>query len=111
MKYTSLIITLCFLPLLALEARESKEYDNDVNYDESKIPHYDLPQLLITPDGKKITTAEEWQQIRRPQILSLFSNLIYGRVPAPSIPIKVEFEAVNTDPVHEGKGNPEGHRH
>ena len=33
-----------------------------------------------------------------PQILSLFSNLVYGRVPEPAIPIKQEFEIVKTDP-------------
>ena len=36
-----------------LQSRESKEYDNDVNYDEAKIAHYDLPKLLVTPEGKK----------------------------------------------------------
>mgnify|MGYP001410682945 CR=1 FL=1 len=66
-----------------LQSRESKEYDNDVNYDEAKIAHYDLPKLLVTPEGKKITSIKEWNEIRRPQILSLFSNLVYGRVPQP----------------------------
>lgn len=79
-------------------AREGKESDKDVNYDESKVPHYDLPPLLVTPDGKRITTADEWKTVRRPQILSLFSNLIYGRVPQPSSPLEVEFELVKTDP-------------
>lgn len=79
-------------------AREAKEYDKDVNYDEKKTPHYDLPPLLVTSQGKRITTAEEWYTIRRPEILSLFSNLVYGRVPEPSNPLKVEFEVVKTDP-------------
>ena len=60
-------------------ARQAKEGDKDVNYDESKIPAYDLPELLVTVEGKRITTAEEWREVRRPQIMSLFSNLIYGR--------------------------------
>ena len=81
-----------------LSAREPKEHDADVNYDESRLPHYDLPPLLVTPDGKRITTAEEWHTIRRPQILSLFSNLIYGKVPEPASPIRQEFEVVKTDP-------------
>ncbi|NIP98055.1 MAG: hypothetical protein GWO24_33365, partial [Akkermansiaceae bacterium] len=79
-------------------AREPKEYDNDVNYDEQKIHHYDLPPLLVTSQGKRITTPEEWHNIRRPEILSLFSNLIYGRVPEPAHPLKTEFEVVRTDP-------------
>ena len=40
-------------------ARELKEFDNDVNYDESRIPHYDLPDPLVTAEGKLVTTAEQ----------------------------------------------------
>ncbi|MCB1100628.1 MAG: acetylxylan esterase, partial [Verrucomicrobiae bacterium] len=67
-------------PLLAatIHAKEPKEYDYDLNYQESRLPAYTLPPLLVAPDGKRITTAEEWQIIRRPQILALFSNLVYG---------------------------------
>ncbi len=65
------------------DAREKKEYDSDVNYDESKIPPYDLPPLLVTAEGAKVATAGQWRNTRRPQILSLFSNLVYGQVPAP----------------------------
>jgi len=79
-------------------SREPKEYDSDVIYDESKIPHYDLPALLVTAEGKKITTSEEWRNIRRPQILSLFGNLVYGCVPEPESPIKTVFKVKKTDP-------------
>ena len=54
--------------------------------------------MLLTAEGKKITTAEEWHNIRRPQILSLFSNLIYGRVPEPASPITTTHEVVKEDP-------------
>ena len=74
--------------------RQAKEGDKDVNYDEAKIPAYDLPDLLVTVEGKRITTAEEWYALRRPQIMSLFSNLVYGRVPEPSTPMKLTFREV-----------------
>ena len=77
-------------------AREPKEYDGNVIYDEAKIPHYDLPPLLVTAEGKPVTTAEQWRTVRRPQIMSLFSNLIYGRVPEPeraSISLRVQAPA------------------
>jgi hypothetical protein len=77
--------------------REGKEFDNAVNYDESKIPHYDLPPLLVTAEGKKVTTPDEWVNVRRPQILSLFSNMVYGGVPIPESPIRVEYEVQNVD--------------
>lgn len=79
-------------------SREPKEYDSDVIYDQSKVPHYDLPPLLVTAEGKTIKTPEEWMNIRRPQILALFSNLVYGCVPKPESPIKTEFEVKKTDP-------------
>ena len=77
-------------------ARQAKEGDKDVNYDESKIPAYDLPELLVTVEGKRITTAEEWREVRRPQIMSLFSNLIYGRIPE-STSLEVSFREVKKD--------------
>lgn len=83
--------------VVAVFGREAKEGDKDVNYDEDKVPAYDLPELLVTVEGKRITTAEEWHTVRRPQIMSLFSNLIYGRVPEPSTPLKVSFKEVKKD--------------
>lgn len=80
-----------------VNAREPKEYDKDVNYDEDRLPQFDLPPLLLTAEGKKVTTAEEWMTIRRPQIMALFGNLIYGRVPEPQSPITVTHEIVSED--------------
>ena len=98
MKRALPVIAIVLASLLPASSREAKEYDKDVNYDNKKTPHYDLPPLLVTSQGKKITTADEWHNIRRPEILSLFSNLVYGRVPEPASPLKVEFEVVRTDP-------------
>jgi len=40
----ALLLLSCALSL----SREPKEYDSDVIYNESKVPHYDLPPLLVT---------------------------------------------------------------
>ena len=92
---------LCFLVVAfvatAAGAREPKEYDKDVNYDEARLPKYDLPPLLLTAEGEKVTTPEQWRNVRRPQIVSLFSNLIYGRVPTPAYPIKTEYTVLKED--------------
>lgn len=79
-------------------AREPKESDRDVIYEEAGIPHYDLPSLLVTPQGERITTPEEWFTVRRPQILALFGNLVYGRVPEPASRLRVTFEIADTNP-------------
>ncbi len=97
MKRFAVIFTAIVLFSAIGTARESKEYDADLIYDEDKIPHYELPELLVTAEGKRITTPEEWRAIRRPQILSLFSNLIYGRTPEPQSPIKTRFDVIKTN--------------
>lgn len=89
----SLIMTCC----VAVHGREKKEYDADVNYDEARVPHYDLPPLLVTAAGAPVTTPEQWRHVRRPEILALFSNLVYGRVPEPASPVQQEFEVVAVD--------------
>ena len=78
-------------------ARELREFDNDVNYNESLIPHYDLPDPLTTAEGTPVTNAKEWKNIRRPQILSLFANFIYGTVPTPPDPIKQSYHIIKED--------------
>lgn len=58
---------------------------DEFNYDEAKIPPYELPALLTTRDGKSVTTAEMWRQVRRPEILSLFEDHVFGKLP-PAVP-------------------------
>lgn len=96
MKQCSIYAIILFMNALCI-AREAKEYDSDINYEEARLPHYDLPPLLVTSQGKIISTPDEWFHIRRPEILSLFSNLIYGRIPTAASPIKTRYEIVKTD--------------
>ncbi|MBW6533763.1 MAG: acetylxylan esterase [Mariniphaga sp.] len=51
------------------------------NYDESKVGEYQLPELLVTESGQTISTSEHWETLRRPEILKLFENHVYGQVP------------------------------
>jgi hypothetical protein len=53
----------------------------DTNTDEAKVPAYTLPDPLVTASGKRVTTAADWQQARRPEILRLFDENVYGRAP------------------------------
>lgn len=77
-----------------VRADEPKYHDKDVVYDESQVPPYDLPELLVTAEGQRIESPEQWFTVRRPQIMALFGNLIYGIVPAPETPIQTTFEVV-----------------
>ncbi|WP_020530464.1 alpha/beta hydrolase [Flexithrix dorotheae] len=70
------------------------------NYDESKVPEYSLPELLVLENGKKVKTAGVWENKRRPEILELFQNEVFGKVPDVSYElsfqvIKDNIEAIN----------------
>lgn len=57
------------------------------NYDESKVPAYTLPDPLTLNNGAKVTTVQQWETQRRPEILQLFSDQMYGRTPDEKIPV------------------------
>ncbi|WDQ15324.1 glucuronyl esterase domain-containing protein [Rhodopirellula sp. P2] len=50
------------------------------NYDESKIPSYELPPALKFQNGDSVTTAEEWGK-RRAETLRLFEEHVFGIMP------------------------------
>lgn len=74
-----------------------KEWESDVMYNEKHVPLYELPDPLVTIEGKRVTTTKEWLNIRRPQIMGMFASTIYGRVPEPETPVKVEYEILSED--------------
>jgi (4-O-methyl)-D-glucuronate---lignin esterase len=55
---------------------------NAANYDPAKAnPFPDLPEPLVTKDGQKVTTAQQWWKVRRPEIVEDFEREVFGRVP------------------------------
>ena len=45
------------------------------------MPEYELPQLLTFADGSRVTTAADWELKRRPELLQLFREHVYGTAP------------------------------
>ncbi|QJW89772.1 acetylxylan esterase [Spirosoma taeanense] len=69
---------------------------NHANYDEALAdPCPQLPDVLTTRAGKKVTTPEQWWQVRRPELIEEFEREVYGRVPK-NVP-KVTWTAKVTD--------------
>ena len=66
---------------------------NAANRIEEKVNRYLLPDPLVLKNGKKITTANEWWNKRRAEIVDDFDKEIYGRVPK-NIPV-VKWEIVS----------------
>jgi hypothetical protein len=52
-----------------------------VNYDESKVGTYTLPDPLRMNDGKPVKDAKTWTARRRPEIVRIFETQQFGVVP------------------------------
>jgi (4-O-methyl)-D-glucuronate---lignin esterase len=60
----------------------NEQAPNHANYDETLAnPYPDLPDVLTTKRGTKVTTAAQWEKERRPEILEDFDREVLGRVP------------------------------
>ncbi len=74
---------------------ELSKNQTEFNYYEEKVPAYTLPDVLTTSKNKKITNSKEWEKLRRPELLELFTSQVYGRVP--ETPYKMTFKVIKTD--------------
>lgn len=79
---------------LLLLATNSRTSGQEANYDEAKVPKYDLPDPLVTLDGRKVTDTAMWRDVRRPEILELFQTHVYGR--APGKPPELKFDVFSS---------------
>jgi hypothetical protein len=88
------IFVLIALNIIIMMTNCVQAQDN-LNYDESKIPPYTLPELLISDNGKVIRSSKEWEQIQRPAILKKFNENVYGRIPGK--PKNIHYKITNVD--------------
>ncbi len=71
---------------------------NHANYDEALAnPFPKLPDALRMENGSKVTTAKQWREKRRPEIVELFEREVLGRVPK-NVP-KVQWSVVSSNDV------------
>jgi hypothetical protein len=71
-------VLLFYLLVMVLSLSAQDEF----NYDESKVASYVLPDPLLFPGGRKVKTVKSWENKRRPQILKLFEEQMFGKIPA-----------------------------
>ncbi|HVX66757.1 MAG TPA: hypothetical protein VHA11_09160 [Bryobacteraceae bacterium] len=67
----------------------------DINYDEAKVPAYTLPDPLVLASGERVTSARMWNEKRRPELLRLFEQNVYGRAPTGSGGMRFEMTDVD----------------
>ena len=64
--------------------------------DVSKLPaRTELPDPLVMLDGTRVTTKEQWETKRRPELKALFQHYMYGNLPEP---LKIEAKVEREDP-------------
>src|SRR5690348_3698097 len=66
--------------LIGSNAR-AQRVDSDINYDEARVAAYKLPDPLVFGDGSRVADASAWRARRRPEILRLFEQQMYGKAP------------------------------
>ncbi len=90
-KYLICSLFICFIGYNQIAAQSSP------NTKESKVSILELPALLIAKDGQKIDSKEDWEKIRRPELLKIFKEEMFGNVPSNDIKVTAEEKIVNTN--------------
>ena len=80
------LLLINFRSSLMLQAEE-------FNYDESKVPPYTLPDLLQCEDGTVVDSAVVWTTKRRPELLRMFEEHVFGTLPAGKIPLRTKVRS------------------
>ena len=66
------------------------------NQDETKVPPYTLPNPLVSGGGAPVRDAAAWRTQRRPELLGLFAEHVYGRTPG-GRPPAMHWEVTSVD--------------
>lgn len=89
---------LFLVPLMMLTGEDWAEaQQKKANYDEALIAPYTLPELLVTQEGKKVTTPGQWTDDRRPEVLALFQQNVFGHTPGNWGKVSFETREVKKD--------------
>jgi hypothetical protein len=84
MKKTLLFIITFFLSFLAFSQKEKLTRvvaGFPVNYEEDSVGSYILPDLFTMRNGDKVKDAKTWMEKRRPEIVKLFEENQFGKMP------------------------------
>ncbi|MBA2937473.1 acetylxylan esterase [Paenibacillus sp. CGMCC 1.16610] len=60
-----------------------------------------LPELFESSNGRRVKTVEDWRIFRRPEIIELYREYVYGREPV-GRPDSLRFNVVMETPVMQG---------
>jgi len=98
------VVLICSVSALAQQASKPPDVvaGIPVNYDESKVENYTLPVPLMLSNGKRVSDAKTWLKYRRPEVLKLFEDIQFGKMPPR--PRDLEFDVFDKGtPAFNGK--------
>ena len=95
-----LTVLVIFISIASLKAQDHQQS----NFDESKVPQYTLPDVLKTQAGKQIKNKTQWEKTRRPEILRLFEDNIYGQLPT-------DYDSIRYSLINENTKSMDGKAH
>jgi len=96
-RTSSLLISAIVLIFLLSDSLLVSAQDRpEPNYDEMKVPSFELPPLLVDPsNGKAVQTVTDWNATQRPSLLKLLKEEMYGSFPGAGL--KVDFIVNSSD--------------
>lgn len=86
-KIASLVFSLIFVFAMTNSSADVNAQRKDTIRDESKVPDYELPDLMVCADGTKVESAATWEAKRRPELLALFADHVYGAFPTSQVEV------------------------
>src|SRR5262245_29371862 len=72
----------------------AKDGCSNLNYDESQVGDYTVPDPMLGKSGERVTDAASWKATRRNEILRDFRDLMYGHTP--ELPTRLQPHVVST---------------
>jgi hypothetical protein len=60
------------------------------------VPPYTEPDVLTAEDGHRVTTLQEWEQVRNPHLYGLFKRYVYGAMPGDIVGVHYETTSVDS---------------
>lgn len=71
----------CIFSILLIQAITIAQPPREANYDEAKVARYTLPDVMKTSNNLVVKNKAQWEKQRRPEILKLFEDNVYGQMP------------------------------
>lgn len=101
-----MISALCILVSLSMSAHKDVKVSvarleaqvgaaRKVNYDESKVPEYTLPDPLLRENGRHVRNIRKWESSRRPEVHALLETEMFGKMPGR--PAGLHFKELSVD--------------